>query len=116
MGTVRGPKSAPEYVPGKSSTVTGITEAQIYAVAFVNAEGRKSMCLTLVFGKDTEDEGQPGVYILADEDRMRENLAIANPYVKKGVREHIARQREVSGAEVPDDAMSVDLGSGGETK
>ena len=98
-GQVFQPKAAPEFVPGKPSQVVGVAPVDVLAVAFTNAEGRKSVALALSFGTDTED-GKPGVYILADEAQMGDQLRIANSVVKLGVRKWLD-SRKSEEQEVP---------------
>lgn len=106
MPTIQQPKRAPEYVPGKKNVVTGIVPAQLYAVSFVGGDSQKSMALVLVFGRDNEDGG-PGVFVLADENEMSNQLKIATDTVKKGVRAYLARQQEPTAEEVPESATNL---------
>lgn len=101
MPTVQQPKRAPEFVPGKKNQVTAMVPVQMYAVNFVNGDSQKSMALILVFGKDTEDGG-PGVFVLADENQMAQQILVANETVKKGVRAHLAKMAGPSADEIPD--------------
>jgi hypothetical protein len=103
MGRVIQPTAKPEFVTGKANVVQAIAPAQLLAVAWVDGEGRKAVCLALQFGRDANDGG-PGVYILADESAMREQLTIANGTIRKGVREWLAKQAEATPEEVPDGA------------
>ncbi len=108
MPTVHRPNEKPEYDATRKNEVVGITPANIFAVAWVNDEGRKSMCLAIVFGKDSEDEG-PGVFILADEMQMKEQLKMANSVVKKGVRKHLASGEETTADDVPANLSKVGI-------
>ena len=75
-GTVQQGTPAPEYIPGKPNQVIGIAPAEILAVKFTNGEGRIGAALAIIFGKDASDGG-PGVYILAEQIQMTEQLTIA---------------------------------------
>lgn len=107
MGRVMHPNQKPEYTTGKSNTVTGVVPAQLLAVAFVDADGRKSMCLAVQFGKDTNDGG-PAVFIMADEEEMKNQLKIANATITKGVRAWMSKQRDATAEELP---ANLDVGA-----
>ncbi len=100
MPTISRPTQSPEYDESRRNEVVGVTNAKLLAVAWVNGEGRKSMCLALVFGKDAEDKG-PGVFILADESQMSEQLRLANSTVKKGVRKWLSSMKETTADDIP---------------
>lgn len=106
MGRVMHPNQKPEYTTGKSNVVTGVVPAQLMAVAYVDSEGRKSMCLAVQFGKDVNDGG-PMVFIMADEEEMKTQLKIANATITKGVRAWMAKQRDATAEELP---SNVDVG------
>jgi hypothetical protein len=109
MPMIQQPTEPAQYDPTRRSEVVGVAPASLHSVAWVNAEGRKSMCLVIVFGKDTEDGG-PGVFILADQEQMSEQLRIANVVVKKGVRRWLAGEQATRAADVPAGLGNVDLG------
>jgi len=113
MPNIVQPTQAPEYDDSRKNEVVGITEVRFIAVAWVNAEGRKSMCLALSFGKDAEDKG-PGVFILADESQMSEQLRMANSTVKKGVRKWLGGQKETTAEDIPE-SLSIDTPMNGPT-
>lgn len=102
MPSIQGPKNAPEYVTGKRNTVHAVTPAQLLGVSWVDGDGAKRMALVIQFGKDNEDNGAPGVYILADEEEMGTQLKIANKTVKQGVREWLAKQSNTPVGEIPE--------------
>lgn len=108
MGSVVHPTAAPEYDDTRRSEVVGVTPAQLHAVAWVDGEGRKSMCLTLIFGKDAEDGG-PGIFVMADEIQMKEQLKLANSTVKAGVRKWLAANTESTADDVPAGLSDIDL-------
>lgn len=91
MGRVMQPNPKPTFSSGKANIVQKVAPAQLCAVAWVDGEGRESTCLAITFGKDVEDGG-PGVFILADEQAMRDQLVLANNTIKKGVRQWLAQQ------------------------
>lgn len=107
----------PTFVEGKANEVVALTEAKILAVAFVDADGKKSTALAIVFGTDTEDNA-PGVFIMANEQQMREQLRVANPLIKKGVREYLAGRKAVKAEDIPEAPTSglgyLDLGQEGQ--
>jgi hypothetical protein len=109
MPSIQYPKQQPEYDSSRRSQVVGVAPAQIYSVAWLNAEGRRSLCLAIVFGKDTEDGG-PGVFIMADEDQMNEQLKLATSVVKQGVRQWLASQNPDADTDVPSQLGHIDLG------
>jgi len=106
MPTIQSPKRAPEFVSGKQNVVIGVSPAQLLAVSWVDNNGQKSMALVLQFGKDTEDGG-PGIFVLADENEMVNQLKLPNSTIKKGVRQWLAKQAEPRAEEVPDTATSL---------
>jgi hypothetical protein len=97
---------APQYHPGKPNKVLRVAEVKTLAVAFTNSEGRESMCLVHTFGKDVEDGGA-GVYVLAEEQQMAEQLKIANTTVKTGVRAWLAGQKDVAASNIPAAVLQV---------
>ena len=99
-GRVQQGTQAPEYAPGKPNQVLGVAPAEILAVKFTNGEGRIGACLAISFGKDTDDGG-PGVYILAEQVQMTEQLTIAGPVVREGVRKYLAGRKPVSADNIP---------------
>ena len=105
-----------EYTTGKTNTVTAITEVKQYAVAFTDGDGKRSMALVLIFGKDAEDGG-PGVFTMANEAQMSEQLRIAHPVLKKAVRSFLQGKAVVSAADIPSnggvattDSLDIDVG------
>jgi hypothetical protein len=108
MGRVIQPTAAPEFSK-KINAVEGVTEAKLFAVAWTDSDGRRSMCLALQFGKDNTD-GKPGVFILADAEDMKNQLRVANPTIKQGVRAFLAAHSGELG-EVPSGVTGVDVGT-----
>lgn len=106
MPSIQQPRRAPEYVNGKQNAVLAVVPAQLFAVSWVDGNGQKSMALVLQFGKDTEDGG-PGVFVLADENEMTNQLKLANATIKKGVRQHLARQQAPNAEDVPETATAL---------
>lgn len=106
MPTIQQPRRAPEFVNGKQNTVLAVAPAQLFAVSWVDGNGQKSMALVLQFGKDNEDGG-PGIFVLADENEMSTQLKIPNATIKKGVRAHLARQQDPNPEDVPESATSL---------
>lgn len=111
MPNIQQPKRNPEYVSGKQNVVTGIAEARILAVSWVNGEGRKSISLVLQFGTDTED-GAPGVFVLADENEMERQLQVANNTIKKGVRAYLARESAPRADDIPEETGLTNVSVG----
>lgn len=111
MPSIIGPKPAAEFVSGKRSTVTAVAPAKLLAVNWVDGDGQKHMALAIQFGKDTEDNGQPGVFILADEAEMSTQLKIANKVVKAGVRAWLAQQENTPEGDIPSSLAMIDDGS-----
>lgn len=105
-GTVQQGTPAPEYIPGKPNQVIGIAPAEILAVKFTNGEGRIGAALAIIFGKDASDGG-PGVYILAEQIQMTEQLTIAGPVVRDGVRKFIAGRKPVAAGSIPEAALGL---------
>lgn len=97
-GSVQQPRQAAQY--GKPNTVIKVAEVRTVVVIYTNGEGRQSMCLAQVFGKDVDDGG-PGVYILAEEHQMTEQLKIAGRLVKDGVRRYLSGETAVKGDNIP---------------
>lgn len=106
MPSVQQPKRSPEFVNGKQNVVIGVTPAQLLAVSWVDGSGQKSMALVLQFGKDTEDGG-PGVFVMADENEMVNQLKLPNATIKKGVRQWLAKQADPTAEEVPETATAL---------
>lgn len=106
MPSISQPKPQPKFVPGKKNQVTAVAPAGLYAVTFVGGDSQESMALVLVFGTDTEDGG-PGVFVLADENEMSNQLKVATPTVKKGMRAWLAAQKEQTAEEVPEEATDL---------
>jgi hypothetical protein len=97
-GGIQQPKQAAQYdAPNK---VLKVAEVRTVVVIYTNGEGRKSMCLAQVFGKD-KDDGGAGVYILAEETQMTDQLKIAGRLVKEGVRRWLAGEGEVKADNIP---------------
>ena len=109
MPTIHTPKQRPEYDDTRRSEVVGFTEAKLFAVAWVNSEGRKSMSLVLVFGKDSAEPEHPGIFIMADEQQMGDTLKMPNSTILKGVRKHLAAADPTTEASVPSSLGTVDL-------
>ena len=107
MPSIQQPKRAPEFVQGKQNVVTGIAPVNLLAVSFVDGNGQKSMALVLQFGKDTEDGG-PGVFVMADEVEMSNQLKISNSTIKKGVRAWLASQQNQTSEEVPESTTAIE--------
>lgn len=112
-GKVQQGTQAPEYIPDRPNQVIGIAPAEIMAVKFTNGEGRVGAALAIVFGKDVQDGG-PGVYILAEQVQMTEQLTIAGPVVRDGVRKHLASRKPVSAGSIPDAVLGLNGSSGEE--
>lgn len=93
-------KRQAEYIPGKTNEVVSVTEVKTLAVAFADSEGKRSVALVMAFGKDTEDGGL-GVFTMANEGQMAEQLSIAPPMLKKGVRAWLQGLDPVSAEDVP---------------
>lgn len=108
MGKVLQPTQAPTFVPGKTNTIISVTEVKTLAVAWVDGEGKRQTALVLAFGKDVEDGGI-GVFVMADEQQMVEQLRIANPTLKKGVRKFFAQEGGVTPEEASASA-AADVG------
>jgi hypothetical protein len=100
------PRTAPEFVNGKVNQVTGIVPAQLFAVSWVDGNGQKSNALVCQFGHDNEDNA-PGVFIMASEEEMEQQLKIANSTIKKGVRAYLARQANPTAEEIPETATTM---------
>jgi hypothetical protein len=97
-GTVQQPRQAPQY--DKPNSVLKVAPVETRCVVFTNSEGRKSMCLVLIFGKDVDDGG-PGVYVFADEQQMTDTLKIASKLVRDGVRRELSKAEGVKGENIP---------------
>jgi hypothetical protein len=87
--------------PSSGSTILSVTRARHYAVKFRNMDGKESMALVLVFGKDVRD-GRDGVWIVALEDRLNEQLR-GNDTIREGVLSFLAKSAKVGADEVPDE-------------
>lgn len=57
---------------GQANTVLSVTELRQFAVRYTNGEGRETMALVAQFG--TMDDGGAGVFLLATETQMAEQL------------------------------------------
>lgn len=110
MANVQQPRPAPTY-DSRRSQVVGVAEARTLAVSYTNRLGERNVCLALVFGRDAED-GEPGVFILANPREMEERIMVASSVVKNGVREWLA-QNDASSA-VPPSVADLDLDDLGE--
>jgi hypothetical protein len=105
-GRVQQGTQAPEYAPGKPNQVLAVAPVTMLAVKFTNGEGRIGACLSISFGTDTEDGG-PGVYIMAEQVQMTEQLTVAGPVVRDGVRRHLASQKPVSADNIPASVLAL---------
>lgn len=88
-----------EYVDGKSNEILSITEAQHYAVNWVDHQGKRQTVLCMVFGK-MEDEG-PGVFILANPEEVRKQLKLPDTKFLKQFRAQLAARGPVEAADLP---------------
>lgn len=113
MPSISQPRPAPEFDTSRKSQVINITEARTFAVIWTDAEGQKSMCLAISFGKDAEapnpDKAGPGVFILADQEQMTTDLTIANKIVKAGVQKHLAQEAPATADEVPAGLSTIEI-------
>lgn len=64
-------------------------------------------CMVAVFGKRA-DTGGPGIFVMAEESEMNEQLRLPSAEFEKGVAKHLAARREATAEEIPE---SIDLGS-----
>lgn len=85
------------------NSVTGMVEAKTFAVKYTGADGKKQMCLAMVFGKDAEDSG-PAVFIVADNTQMATTLRVAGKTLRDGVRQRLAMSNEITADDIPDDS------------
>jgi len=93
-------KRPAEYIQGRSNEVTSVAEVKVLAVAYADGEGKRCVALVMAFGKDTEDGGL-GVFTMANEEQMAEQLRIAPPLLKKGVRTWLQGLDPVQADDVP---------------
>ena len=90
----------PEYDESRRSEVTAVIEVKTLAVAYTNAEGKKGMWLALVYAKENDDGG-PGVFIMAEQEQMGQQLNMAGKIVKSGVRKWIDADVEPGPVDIP---------------
>ncbi|MEI6358069.1 MAG: hypothetical protein WCP53_13370 [Verrucomicrobiota bacterium] len=98
MAGIQQARQTPKF--SKPNQIIKVAEVRQVVVVYTNSEGRESMCLAQVFGKDTAD-GRVGVYILAEEQQMIEQLKIAGKLVKDGVRKWVAGEEDVKSDNIP---------------
>lgn len=84
----------------KPNQIIKVAEVRQSVVVYTNGEGRESICLALILGKDTTDGGA-GVYILAEEQQMRNQLKIAGKLVRDGVRSWLSSMEDVKSDNIP---------------
>lgn len=110
-GSVSQPRSAPRH--GPPNKMLAVVDVAMKCTVFTNGDGEERMALVLQFGKDAEDGG-PGVWVLADQQQMIEQLKTASKLVRDGVRANMAGKAEVRAENVPEKVLELgDLTSGG---
>lgn len=67
----------------KPNAVLATTDAKLMAVKYTGSNGRIEDAVVMIFGK--AEDGDPGVFVLMDAERMRDNLKVAFPHVRAGV-------------------------------
>jgi hypothetical protein len=75
-----------EETPNK---VLGVTEVKMMAVKYTGSGGQMVDAISLVFGKAADNK--PGVFILLDADKMRDNLTVASSHIREGVLEALGK-------------------------
>ncbi len=98
MAGIQQARQTPKF--SKPHQIIKVAPAQQLVVVYTNGEGRESMCLALTFGKDVADGGA-GVYILAEEQQMIDQLKVAGKIVRDGVRKWISSESEVLSSDIP---------------
>ena len=99
MGKIIGTKPLDECSKeGKANELISIVEAKAYAVAYWDAEGKRSTCLVYHFGK--LDDGKDGIFLFANQQQMQDTLRILHEPMLEQVRSELAGQREVSPKDV----------------
>lgn len=99
-----------QFVNAKSK-VTAVAEAGLYAVEYADVDSKRAMALVVVFGK--LEDGEPGVFILADNERLTANVKMATDMVRNAVRQHISAQLPASAGAVL--AAASEVTSDGQT-
>lgn len=84
----------------KPNTVLSITETKTYAIRFTDKTGKESMSLVMVFG--AEADGDPGVFVLADNAQMSMQLK-QNPALRKEVLKALKATKPLDPTDIPDD-------------
>lgn len=99
MGRIIGTKPLDEYSKeGKNNEIISVVPAQAYAVAYWDAEGKRSTCLVYHFGK--LEDGKDGIFLFANQQQMQDTLRILHEPLLEQVRADLAGQREVSSEDV----------------
>lgn len=89
MGIVQHGGKKLEVFEGRPNEVISITTVQVVMVKFTNSEGFVDTALALCFGKDTQDQKAPGIYMV-ESNKLKELLTIPFPHIKAGVRAKLA--------------------------
>ena len=92
-------RAGAEFIDGKSNEILSITESKTYAVNWVDHEGKRQTVLAMVFG--VEEDGGPGVFILANPDDVRKQLKLPDKSFKKQFRKFLAATEPVEADALP---------------
>jgi len=99
MGNIIGSKPADEYNSnGETNQIISVAPAQAYAVAYWDAEGKRSTCMVYHFGK-LEDGGE-GVFVFADQQQMQDTMRVLREPLLRQVRAEIAGKGKVQPSDV----------------
>jgi hypothetical protein len=97
-------------VIGQPNTVVKVAPFNWYMIVRTDGAGQRRLCLGAVAGTSTVD-GQPAVYILMEDEEIKQRLRMATPSVTAGVRRELAKAAEVSADNIPEGAMDGLLAS-----
>lgn len=108
MGQVIGPRPQEKYIPGKPNTVRSVAEVRTLVVAYTDGQGRQDTCMLYSFGK--MEDGQPGVFLIADGSEMRDKLITPKKPILEAARRYLLNAAEVEAKDVPASEVDSMLG------
>ncbi len=114
MPKVTRPTPAATYHEGRPNQVISLVEVKTYMIKFTDDQGKEEIAQVQVFGTDEEDGGT-GVWVIANQQELIEQLRGASKHVRRGVRAQLKELLgDLSEDDLPEDLGAVDLGTDNE--
>lgn len=86
-----------------------VTDVAVKAIKYTGSNGQVQSALAMVYG--TAEDGKPGVFILVDGDKMRDNITVAAPHIRRGVLESL--QKDQVAAKIAEKGDAAEQAMGG---